>query len=98
MEKYFLQPVIDLGIIKKKTQHTVFFQGKPQIPEIEKTILSCGCTKAKWDPVYKVLSVVYKAGEIPPQVEGNQNVTQRITVIYKTGEQEELKINAIKRH
>ena len=97
MERYFIEQTKDLGEIKKGSTHVVKFKALPTIPEIREVKLSCGCLKSTFDSDFNELSIVYKAGHIPKQVKGNQQVAKSIVVYYKDAGSEQLYITAIKK-
>lgn len=93
---YFKNPEIDFGTIRKNSSKDYVYEGLPTIPEVINLEVSCGCLKLKWDSGYKTLKVTYKAGYIPPQVQGNQAINKEITVYYKGGTSETLILKGIK--
>lgn len=90
---------INFGSMRKNSSKIFTFKALPGMPEITGLQAQCGCTKPKFDDKTKQLQVVYKAGEIPRQLGTNaQPVTKEITVIYKDGSYEILKLKGIKTH
>ena len=93
---HFKEQVIDFGTMKKNSSKTFVFNTLPTIPQVIHIEVACGCTKVKYSEVDKTLTVVYKAGEIPNQVVGNQSVNKLIDIFYKDGTSETLLIKGYK--
>jgi hypothetical protein len=93
---HWKNPIANLGIIKAGTPMKVVFEGKPELPKIEKVTAYCGCTKTSLDQDKKELVITYSNRSIPAQVQGPQQVVKKIDVLYNTGVTETLTIRAIR--
>lgn len=93
---YFVNQTINFGTVNRNSTKVITFNALSTIPAIIDIIVSCGCTKCKWYPESRELKVTYKAGEIPNQVIGNQDVRKEITVVYKDRTSEVLEIIGVK--
>lgn len=93
---YFVKQTINFGTVNKNSSKEIVFKALPTIPTIIDLIASCGCLKMKWYPESREIKVIYKAGEIPKQVLGNQNVRKTVTVVYKDRTSEVLELIGIK--
>ena len=87
---------INIGQTRQNKTLYVSFIAKPTIKEIHHIIPACGCTTFRYDDIDRKLNVTYKAGNIPKQISGNQNINKLITVIYKDGSEDQLFITGIK--
>lgn len=96
MNNYWASKSVQIGTVRESSTHKLKFLGLPGIPDVKEIITSCGCTKAKYDSGTRELSVTYKAGKVPNQVQGAQIVNKSITVIYIDGTQDVLWINGAK--
>ncbi len=95
-EIYWQSKSVQLGNVKRNTSRKIEFKALPSMPGIKNIITTCGCTKAKYDIDTRTLSVVYNAGEIPRQVEGNQTILKNIILHYSDGQQDTLQISGVK--
>lgn len=86
----------DFGRIKENKDVLFTFHALANIPEIDSITAQCGCTKVKYEPKDRTLSVVYKSGFIPNHLENIQEVVKTILVNYKDGVQEVLLIRGVK--
>ena len=93
---HFKEQTIDFGSVKRNTSKEIIFTAEKTIPTVVDISVGCGCTKVKWYQDTKILKVIYKAGEIPNQVIGNQDVSKTVTMYYKDGTEETLTIKGIK--
>lgn len=93
---YFKEQTIDFGSVKRNTSKEIIFTAERNIPKVVDITVSCECTKVKWYEESRILKVTYKAGEIPNQVIGNQDITKTVTLYYKDGNEETLTIKGIK--
>lgn len=96
MENYWQSKTVNIGNIRRNSSRVVAFQGLPTIPRVVSIHTPCHCTNATYNDVSRILTVKYKAGEIPPQVKGNQYVTKSIVVVYEDNTRDTLQISAIK--
>ena len=93
---YFKESVKNIGSIRKGKVIKVQFEALPTIPVITNLISSCGCAKVVYNPMTRILEVIYKAGEIPKHITGNQNINASISVYYSNREMEVLNIKGLK--
>ena len=93
---YFKESVKNIGSIRKGKVMKLQFEALPTIPVITNLISSCGCAKVVYNPMTRILEVIYKAGEIPKHITGNQNINASISVYYSNGEMEVLNIKGLK--
>ena len=93
---YFKESVKNIGSIRKGKVMKLQFEALPTIPVITNLISSCGCAKVVYNPMTRILEVIYKAGEIPKHITGNQNINASISVYYSNGEREVLNIKGLK--
>jgi hypothetical protein len=96
MESHWQSTKIELGFVRKNTTKTFYFYAIPTIPEILDIRVSCGCLTTSYDTTTRILTVKYKAGNIPNQVQGNQPIRKSITIIYKGNDTETLNITGTK--
>lgn len=93
---YFKEQIVNFGSVKRNTSKEIIFTAERNIPKVVDITVGCGCTKVKWYEDSRILKVTYKAGEIPNQVIGNQDITKTVTLYYKDGNEETLTIKGIK--
>ena len=93
---YFKESVKNIGSIRRGKIVKVNFESLITVPVITNLISSCGCAKAVYNPMTRILEVTYKAGEIPKHITGNQNINASISVYYNNGESEVLNIKGLK--
>ena len=93
---YFKESVKNIGSIRKGKVMKLQFEALPTIPVITNLISSCGCAKVVYNPMTRILEVIYKAGEIPKHITGNQNINASISVYYSNREMEVLNIKGLK--
>lgn len=87
---------INVGNIRQHKILYLSFVGTPQIKDINLIVPGCGCTDCEYDANKRILNVVFKAGNIPNHIIGNQDFSKVITVLYKDGSQDELFIHGTK--
>lgn len=93
----WLNKVLDVGRIAEGRKMKLGFIATPSLPEIAAITAACGCTNPSYDPKLRVLNVLFKAGKIPNQVQGNeQPFNKLITVVYKDNTTDQLYIKGIK--
>ena len=93
---YFKESVKNIGSIRRGKIVKVNFEALITIPVITNLISSCGCAKVVYNPMTRILEVIYKAGEIPKHITGNQNINASISVYYSNGDMEVLNIKGLK--
>ena len=93
---YFKESVKNIGSIRRGKIVKVNFEALITIPVIVDLISSCGCAKVVYNPMTRILTVTYKAGEIPKHITGNQNINASISIYYSNGEMEVLNIKGLK--
>ena len=93
---FFKESVKNIGSIRKGKVIKVQFEALITVPVITNLISSCGCAKVVYNPMTRILEVIYKAGEIPKHITGNQNINASISVYYSNGEREVLNIKGLK--
>lgn len=93
---HFKESVVDFGTVNRNSSKIITFQALAGIPNIIDIQVFCGCTKCKWYPESRELKVTYKAGEIPNQVLGNQDVRKEVVVVYNNRTSETLVLKGIK--
>ena len=93
---YFKESVKNIGSIRRGKIVKVNFESLITVPVITNLISSCGCAKAVYNPMTRILEVTYKAGEIPKHITGNQNINASISVYYSNGDMEVLNIKGLK--
>jgi len=93
---HFKESVVDFGTVNRNSSKIITFNGLPVMPSIIDISVACGCTKCKWNHQTRELIVTYKAGEIPSQVAGNQEVRKEVTVTYNDRTSETLVLKGIK--
>lgn len=93
---YWINPEINLGLIKAGSAKKVVYKALENIPAIKQIIPYCGCTTTKFDTKTKELHIKYSNGAMAPQVVGLQSVNKRIDIVYENGSQETLTLKAIK--
>lgn len=96
MEKFWSSKEVNIGNVKTHSMSLIKFQATPAIPTIIDLVADCGCTKLKYDPVTRILSVKYSAGNVPKQIPGNQVIDKKITVIYEDKSTDVLHIKGLK--
>ena len=96
MENYWQEKSLSFGTVRRNNSTILTFQALDNIPEIARITVPCNCTVPKFDKATKQLKVIYKAGEIPQQVVGNQSITKFIHIQYETGESDTLTITGTK--
>ena len=92
----WINKVIKVGNIRPNKILPLSFVATPYIKEITLIVPGCGCTTCEYDDKKRMLNVVFKTGNIPNHIIGNQEFSKIITVVYKDGSQDELFINGIK--
>lgn len=80
---HWLNPEINLGIIKAGSSKKIIFRAFDTIPVIKTIAPYCGCTATNYDPIKKELYITYSNAAIPDQVHGPQATTKRIDIIYE---------------
>jgi hypothetical protein len=93
---HFKESVVDFGTVNRNSSKIIIFRALPTIPNIIDIQVACGCTKCKWYPESRELKVTYKAGEIPKQILGNQDVRKEVTVVYNDRTSETLILKGLK--
>lgn len=93
---HWINPTINLGIIKAGSSKKVTFKAFDTIPKITQITPYCGCTTTSYRPDRKELVINYSNAAIPPQVIGVQAITKRIDITYEDGTMEVLTIKATK--
>ena len=93
---HWVNPEVNLGVIKAGSPIKVMFQASETIPAIKTIVPYCGCTTTTYNTKSKQLFIVYSNGAIPPQVVGSQAVTKKINVIYEDDTEDLLLIKATK--
>ncbi len=93
---HFKEATVDFGTVNRNSSKIITFKALPTIPNIIDIQVLCGCTKCKWYPESRELQVTYKAGEIPNQVLGNQDVRKEVVVVYNNRTSETLVLKGIK--
>lgn len=91
---HWINPTVNLGIIKAGSAKRIVFQGADTIPAIKVIAPYCGCTTTDYNIETKELIITYSNGVIPPQVEGPQATTKRIDITYEDDTADVLIINA----
>jgi hypothetical protein len=91
---HWINPEINLGIIKAGSPRKLMFTAFETIPVIKTIIPYCGCTTTSYDPVRKELIITYSNAAIPIQVQGAQATTKRIDITYEDDSVEVLIIKA----
>lgn len=91
---HWINPEINLGIIKAGSPRKLMFTAFETIPVIKTIIPYCGCTATSYDPVRKELIITYSNAAIPVQVQGAQATTKRIDITYEDDSVEVLIIKA----
>lgn len=93
---HWINPTINLGVIKAGSSKKVTFKALDTIPKITQITPYCGCTTTSYNPDRKELVINYSNAAIPPQVIGVQAITKRIDITYEDGTIEVLTIKATK--
>jgi len=91
---YWINPEVNLGIIRAGSPKKIVFQASETIPTIKQIIPYCGCTTTNYDDKSKQLFIIYGNGVIPPQVQGPQTSIKKISIIYEDNTEEVLIIKA----
>jgi len=91
---HWINPTVNLGIIKAGSAKRIVFQATDTIPTIKSIEPYCGCTATEYKEETKELVITYSNGVIPPQVEGPQATTKRIDITYEDDTADVLIINA----
>ena len=92
----WINKVIKVGNVKQNKILNLYFVATPQIRGISMIVPGCDCTVCEYDAKKRMLNVVFKTGNVPIHIIGNQDFTKIITVLYKDGSQEELFISGTK--
>jgi len=87
---------INVGNIRQHKILYLSFVATPQIKDINLIVPGCGCTDCKYDTNKRMLNVVFKSGNIPNHISGNQDFNKMIKVLYKDGSHDELFISGTK--
>jgi hypothetical protein len=93
---YFKESVKNIGNVRKGKTIIVDFEALITIPVITNIISSCGCARTTYDVNTRILKVVYKAGNIPKHITGNQVINTTISVYYNDHTSEILTIKGLK--
>jgi hypothetical protein len=93
---HWINPEIDLGIIKANSPKKIMFQASETIPKIKSIVPYCGCTTVNYNFKNRQLFITYSNSSIPPQVVGSQEVIKKISVIYEDDTEDLLLIKATK--
>ena len=97
MQNHWIDPIVELGVIKPKSSKQLRFVALPTMPDVKEIIASCGCTKFKFYPKERELQITYNAGEIPKHLGNEQKVNKKITIVYRNGEEDTIYIRGVKR-
>jgi hypothetical protein len=93
---YWINPEINLGVIKAGPSKKAVFKGLENMPEIKLITPYCGCTATEFNNQTKELHITYSNGPIPDQVIGVQVISKRIDILYVDDTTDILTINATK--
>jgi hypothetical protein len=93
---HWINPTINLGVIKAGYSKKVTFKALDTIPRIKQITPYCGCTTTSYKPNRRELIINYSNAAIPPQVIGVQAITKRIDITYEDDTMEVLIIKATK--
>ena len=91
---HWINPEINLGIIKAGFPKKLAFKASETLPVIKKITPYCGCTATSYSEETKELIITYSNTAIHAQVQGAQVITKRIDVVYEDDSSEILIIKA----
>lgn len=80
---HWINPEINLGIIKAGSARKIIFKASEDLPVIKMISPYCGCTATSYNEATKELTITYSNVVIPDQVRGPQATTKRIDIIYE---------------
>lgn len=80
---HWINPEINLGIIKAGAPRKIVFKASDTIPPIKIIAPYCGCTATSYNLDTRELYITYSNVAIPPQVQGAQSTTKRIDITYE---------------
>jgi len=88
MIKKWEKDVIDLGVVKTHSRHTITFRCLEDLEDFTGITPSCNCASA--NRVNNDIVVVYKTGDIPQHINSPYKINKEITVHYKDGQSDVL--------
>lgn len=93
---YWINPEINLGVIKAGSPKKLIFKGSKTLPVIKSITPYCGCTATNYNSKTKELYITYSNAIISSQVKGTQTITKKIEIVYEDDSSEVLIIKATK--